>query len=143
METDPDPDHVSANSESRVLPEGTETVLLVEDNETILDLGKMMLERLGYTVLAAATTKDALRLAGDSSGNIDILITDVVMPEMNGRELVERLLAIQPGLKCLFMSGYTADVIANRGILDQGVNFIQKPFSVMELAVKVRDALSR
>jgi PAS domain S-box-containing protein len=143
FETDPDPDHVSANSESRVLPEGTETVLLVEDNETILDLGKMMLERLGYTVLAAATTKDALRLAGDSSGNIDILITDVVMPEMNGRELVERLLAIQPGLKCLFMSGYTADVIANRGILDQGVNFIQKPFSVMELAVKVRDALSR
>ena len=118
-------------------------MLLVEDNETILDLGKMMLERLGYTVLAAATTKDALRLAGDSSGNIDILITDVVMPEMNGRELVERLLAIQPGLKCLFMSGYTADVIANRGILDQGVNFIQKPFSVMELAVKVRDALSR
>jgi CheY-like chemotaxis protein len=143
FETDPDPDHVSANSESRVLPEGTETVLLVEDNETILDLGKMMLERLGYTVLAAATTKDALRLAGNSSGNIDILITDVVMPEMNGRELVERLLAIQPGLKCLFMSGYTADVIANRGILDQGVNFIQKPFSVMELAVKVRDALSR
>ena len=115
-----DPDQPSTISESKALPEGTETVLLVEDNETILDLGKMMLERLGYTVLAAATPKDAIRLAEDSSGNIDMLITDVVMPEMNGRELVDRILAIQPGLKCLFMSGYTADVIAHRGVLDQG-----------------------
>jgi len=136
-----DPDQPSLNSESKALPEGTETVLLVEDNETILDLGKMMLERLGYTVLAAATPKDAIRLAEDSSGNIDMLITDVVMPEMNGRELAERILAIQPGLKCLFMSGYTADVIAHRGVLDQGVNFIQKPFSVMDLAVSVRKVL--
>jgi signal transduction histidine kinase len=138
-----DPDQPPLNSEFKALPEGTETVLLVEDNETILDLGKMMLERLGYTVLAAVTPKDAIRLAEDSSGNIDILITDVVMPEMNGRELVGRILAIQPGLKCLFMSGYTADVIAHRGVLDEGMNFIQKPFSIMDLAVTVREVLTR
>jgi PAS domain S-box-containing protein len=136
-----DSDQHPTISESMALPEGTETVLLVEDNMTILDLGKMMLERLGYTVLAAATPKDAIRLAEDSFGNIDMLITDVVMPEMNGRELVDRILAIQPDLKCLFMSGYTADVIAHRGVIDQNVNFIQKPFSIMDLAVAVRKGL--
>lgn len=138
-----DPDQAATNGESKTLPSGTETVLLVEDDETILDLGKMMLERLGYAVLTAGTVKEAIRMAEDSSGNIDILITDVVMPEMNGRELVERILAVQPGLKYLFMSGYTADVIAKRGILDQGMDFIQKPFSIMELAVKVREVLAR
>jgi YesN/AraC family two-component response regulator len=93
-------------------------------------------------VLTADTTTEAIRLAAAYCGSIDILITDVVMPEMNGRELANRVLAIQPGLKCMFMSGYTSDIIANRGVLDQGVDFIQKPFSIMDLAVAVRKVLA-
>jgi signal transduction histidine kinase/ActR/RegA family two-component response regulator len=120
---------------------GTETILLVEDDEAILDLGKMILENLGYTVFAAQTPVDAIRLAEGHPVDIQLLITDVVMPEMNGRELAERLSAIRPNLKCLYMSGYTADVIAHRGILDEGLNFIQKPFGSDDLAARVRQVL--
>ena len=122
-------------------PTGTETILLVEDDEAILNLSKMILENLGYTVLAAQTPVDAIHLAEDHHGDIHLLITDVVMPEMNGRELAEQLSAIRPNLKCLYMSGYTADVIAHRGILDEGLNFIQKPFGSDELAARVRQVL--
>ena len=118
-----------------------ETVLLVEDETAILDMGKRMLERLGYTVLAASKPGDAIRLTEAYSGKIHLLMTDVVMPEMNGRDLAERMQALCPGLKCLFMSGYTANVIAHHGVLDPGVIFIQKPFSMMNLASKVREAL--
>jgi PAS domain S-box-containing protein len=123
------------------LPTGTETILLVEDDEAILNLSKMILENLGYTVLAAPTPGYALHLVEDHPGDLDLLITDVVMPEMNGRELAEQLGAIRPNLKCLYMSGYTADLIAHRGILDEGVNFIQKPFGSDELAARVRQVL--
>jgi PAS domain S-box-containing protein len=122
-------------------PTGTETILLVEDDEAILNLGKMILEKLGYTVLAAQTPKHAINLVEEHPGDLHLLITDVVMPEMNGRELAERLNAILPGLKCLYMSGYTADVIAHRGILVEGVNFIRKPFGSDDLAAKVRQVL--
>ncbi|MGO9123699.1 MAG: ATP-binding protein [Terriglobales bacterium] len=122
-------------------PTGTETILLVEDDEAILNLGKMILEKLGYTVLAAQTPKHAINLAEEHPGDLHLLITDVVMPEMNGRELAERLNAFLPGLKCLYMSGYTADVIAHRGILEEGVNFIRKPFGSDDLAAKVRQVL--
>ncbi len=122
-------------------PTGTETVLLVEDDGAILDLGKMILENLGYTVLAAPTPVDAMRLAEEHPGDIHLLITDVVMPEMNGRELAEQLCAIRPNLKCLYMSGYSRDLIAHRGILDEGLNFIQKPFGSDDLAVRVRQVL--
>lgn len=120
---------------------GTETLLMVEDEKAILDLGKMMLEELGYTVLTAGTPGAAIRLAEEHVGAIHLLITDVVMPQMNGRDLAKQLSSIQPGLRCLFMSGYTANVIAHRGVLEQGVHFIPKPFSVTALAQKVREAL--
>jgi CheY-like chemotaxis protein len=118
-----------------------ESVLLVEDEPAILALGKTMLQRLGYEVLTASTPDEALRHAGAHPGRIDLLITDVVMPGMNGRDLAARVVAIRPEVKSLFMSGYTADVIATRGVLDDGVHFIQKPFSMRSLAMAVRQTL--
>ncbi|MFH1742174.1 MAG: PAS domain S-box protein, partial [bacterium] len=120
---------------------GTETVMIVEDEAALLKIGRRMLEELGYTVLTANTPGEAIRLVEEHSGDIDLLITDVVMPEMNGRELAERLTRLKPGTKCLFMSGYTANVIAHHGVLEEGVRFIQKPFSVEVLAEKVREVL--
>jgi PAS domain S-box-containing protein len=120
---------------------GTETILLVEDDEAVLDLSKMMLEKLGYTVLAAHTHVHAMHLVKEHPRDIHLLITDVVMPEMNGRELAEQLRVIRPNLKCLYMSGYTADAIAHHGILDEGLDFIQKPFGNDDLAAKVRHVL--
>jgi len=120
---------------------GHETILLVEDEPMILDITTKMLERQGYTVQAAATPGEAIRLAREHVGEIHLLMTDVVMPEMNGRDLAKNLLSLYPNLKRLFMSGYTADVIAHHGVLDEGVQFIQKPFSVQTLAVKVRGVL--
>lgn len=120
------------------IPQGRgERVLLVEDDQTILDLGKKMLDIQGYQVLRASTPDEAICLAREYAGSIDLLIADVVMPEMNGRDLADRLHAFCPSLETLFMSSYTASVIAHRGMLDEGVNFIQKPFSIKELAVKV------
>ncbi len=123
-------------------PTGTETILLVEDDKAVLSLSKMMLEELGYTVLAAHTHVHAMNVVKVHRGDIHLLITDVVMPEMNGRELAEQLRVIRPNLKCLYMSGYTADAIAHGGILDKGVYFIQKPFRSDELAARVRQVLS-
>jgi CheY-like chemotaxis protein len=128
-------------SGSEILKACGETVLLVEDEPTILLLGKTMLESLGYSVLTAATPGDATRLAASHEGPIDLLLTDVIMPEMNGRKLAELLHALRPAMKCLFMSGYTADVIAHHGFLGEGVHFLQKPFSFHGLATKVRDVL--
>ncbi|MGD9975392.1 MAG: PAS domain S-box protein [Desulfatirhabdiaceae bacterium] len=118
-----------------------ETILVVEDEISVLKLAHIILERLGYTVLAAATPADAECLADEHSGRIHLLITDVVMPFMNGRELAARLQTRHPEIKTLFMSGYTANVIAHHGVLDKGVHFMQKPFSRSELAEKVREAL--
>jgi PAS domain S-box-containing protein len=120
---------------------GRETILLVEDSPTILELAMELLTRQGYTVLAASTPGEAIRLAREHAGKIDLLMTDVVMPEMNGRDLANKLLSLYPHLNRLFMSGYTADVIASHGVLDEGVNFIQKPFSMQSLAAKVREVL--
>ena len=101
----------------------------------------MILERLGYTVLTAGTPSEAIRLSSEFSGMIHLLATDVIMPEMNGRELAECLMESRPEMKNLYMSGYTANIIANQGVLKEGVSFIQKPFSKNELAAKVREAL--
>lgn len=122
---------------------GTESILIVEDEDLILDLGVRMLTQLGYQVYTARSPEDALELVKQVGDKLDLLITDVVMPGMNGRELSQSLLEIRPGLKCLFMSGYTADVIAHRGILDSGVNFIQKPFAIETLAAKVREIMDK
>ncbi|MFC1495075.1 PAS domain S-box protein [Thermodesulfobacteriota bacterium] len=118
-----------------------ETVLLVEDDGSILKLGKRILEDLGYTVLSTNSPSEATKLAEEHTGEINLLITDVVMPEMNGRELSEQLRTSYSNLKTLFMSGYTANVIAHRGVLEDGVCFMPKPFSKKDLAVKVREAL--
>lgn len=120
-----------------------ETILVVEDEASILKLARRILEDLDYKVLTATSPNQALRLVEERPAEIDLLITDVVLPEMNGKELSHRLHELCPGLKTLFMSGYTTDVIAHRGVLDKGVNFIQKPFSQEDMAVKVRQALNK
>ncbi|MHB8121599.1 MAG: ATP-binding protein [Desulfuromonadaceae bacterium] len=123
------------------IPGGQEAILLVEDEAAILELAAMMLEKLGYAVLKAHSPADALVVAREHVGEIDLLMTDVIMPGMNGRDLAKQLLSSYPGMKCLFMSGYTADVIAHHGVLDEDVHFIQKPFSLTAMAAKVREVL--
>jgi PAS domain S-box-containing protein len=120
---------------------GHETILLVEDESSILELITIMLRRQGYTVLAANNPAEALRLGHQHAETIDLLLSDVVMPEMNGRDLAKKLQSIIPNVKRLFMSGYTADVIAHHSVIDEGMSFIQKPFSTKELAAKVREVL--
>jgi len=127
----------------QALASGSGTVLIVEDDAAILELAKSILMQLGYAVLAASTPDQAMELARNQEGGIDLLITDVVMPQMNGKQLAQRIAEFSDGFKCLYMSGYTADIIANRGVLDEGVHFLQKPFSIKELATKVREVLER
>lgn len=131
----------SANVQAQPAPRGLETILLVEDEPAILNMTMMLLRKQGYTVMAAETPVEATRLANEHSGELDLLITDVVMPEMNGKDLAHNLMSLNPKLKCLFMSGYTADVIAHHGVLEEGTHFIHKPFSLPDLAVKVRKVL--
>ncbi len=126
----------------KTVQSGNETILLVEDEKAILKMTIMMLERLGYKVLAASTPGHAIRIVQEADREIDLLMTDVVMPEMNGKELSNKMMEIYPDLKCLFMSGYTADVIAHNGMLDEGVPFISKPFSKQELSIKLREILN-
>jgi two-component system, cell cycle sensor histidine kinase and response regulator CckA len=100
-----------------------------------------MLEQNGYNVLMALTPGEAIGLAQEHKGEIDLLITDVIMPVMNGSDLAKRLLPIFPKMKRLFMSGYTAEIIAHHGVLEEGVNFIQKPFTITSLSNKLREIL--
>ncbi len=118
-----------------------EMVLLVEDEVAILNASKVMLMDLGYRVVASSTPGEALHLAKIHSRDLQLLITDVIMPEMNGQDLSKKLIRMVPDLKCLFSSGYTADVIAPHGVLAEGVNFLQKPYSKSDLATKVRTVL--
>lgn len=120
---------------------GQECILLVEDEAGILTMVKALLEKFGYSVLTAGTPNKAITLAKAYGGVISLLLTDVVMPEMNGKELANKLRGLGLVQKSLFMSGYTANVIAHHGVLDKGVDFISKPFSAQELAVKVREVL--
>jgi PAS domain S-box-containing protein len=136
-------DSLSFEVKGQMIEGGKETILLVEDEPAILKMTKMMLEKLGYIVITAATPGEAIRHARESSKNIQLLITDVVMPEMNGRDLGKNLSKLFPALKQLFMSGYTADIIAQHGVLDENINFIQKPFSIVMLSEKVRKSLDK
>ena len=120
---------------------GTETILLVEDEPALLRLATRSLESLGYTVLSASRPDDAIVMAREHRGPLHMLLTDVVMPGMNGRKLADRLLEGAPNLKCLFMSGYTDGIIGKGGVLDDDVHFLQKPFSPKSLADKVRQVL--
>ena len=120
---------------------GKETVLLVEDEPSILAIAQAMLSKLGYHVLPAASPGAAIRLAQTYNGIIHLLVADVVMPEMNGRDLAKNVLALHPDVKRLFMSGYTADVVAHHGVLDSGVHFLEKPFTMATLSAKLREVL--
>jgi len=134
----------AGNETTRIpLAAGHETILLVEDEPMILDMSRAMLQRQGYRVLAAERPGEARKIAARENGTIDLLVTDVVMPEMNGRDLAEQLKELIPGLKTLFMSGYTANVIAHHGVLGRGVRFIQKPFTKKELLTRVREMLDQ
>ena len=118
-------------------------VLVVEDESAILKMTAMMLGMHGYTVLTASTPSEALDIADEHAGTLHLLMTDVIMPEMNGGELAQRLMINHPAMKILFMSGYTSDIIGHHGVLDNDVNFIQKPFSMRDLAAKVRGILDK
>jgi PAS domain S-box-containing protein len=120
---------------------GTETILLVEDESSVRNLVERVLKARGYVVLAAENGGDAIRLASDPAQGVDMVLTDIVMPEMNGRELVEALHAKRPALRVLYMSGYTDDEIVRRGLNDPGMSFIQKPFTADNLAMQIRKLL--
>jgi PAS domain S-box-containing protein len=122
-------------------PRGTETILIAEDDPAMLNATAQMLESVGYTVRTAQTPDAALKIVREDPAAIHLLLSDVVMPGMNGWELSQAVLEKAPGLPCLYMSGYTADVIAQNGILEEGIDFIQKPFSKNLLARKVREVL--
>jgi nitrogen-specific signal transduction histidine kinase/CheY-like chemotaxis protein len=125
------------------LTKGSGTVLIVEDEVSILEVAKAILERLGYTILTTNKPEKALTMVAQNPTPIDLLITDVVMPEMNGKDLAERIRKLNPDIKVLFMSGYTADVVALRGILEDNIQFLQKPFSMSTLSKKVNEVLAK
>jgi len=130
------------HEETKAVPvAGSETVLLVEDDSQILELVRTMLEENGYTVLAVSSPQEACAICERHQGTIDLLITDVIMPLMNGKELQTRIAGIKPGIRTLFMSGYTSDIIATRGFIPEGLNFISKPFTLQALTQKVRETL--
>ena len=138
---DQPPEQPAAAPAPRAAPRGSETVLLVEDDEAVRALARKMLAAHGYTVLAAASGAEALKLAADHTGPIHLLVTDVVLPGMSGRELATRFQSVRPGLKVLYTSGYTDDAVVHHGVLDPGIAFLQKPFTSGTLARKVRETL--
>ena len=121
---------------------GNETVLLVEDEEMVRRVARDVLEKLGYKVLEARSGHDALQAAEEYDGAIDLLLTDVIMPKMSGKELADKLTPARSRMKILYMSGYTDEAIVHHGVLEEGTNFIEKPFSPFRLAQKVRDVLN-
>jgi signal transduction histidine kinase/CheY-like chemotaxis protein len=126
---------------STTVQRGNETILLVEDDEANLKIARLLLEESGYNVISTASSPEAYNLYEQHAGKISLLLSDVIMPELNGRELYERIITVNPDIKVLFMSGYTDDVITNRGVLPEGINFIHKPFTISQLARKVRAVL--
>jgi len=128
-------------AEQTSTPQGAETILLVEDEADVLQLVKSVLELSGYRVLTASRGSEALALAGSHAGAIHLLLTDVVMPQMDGREVANQLTRMRPATRVLFMSGYTDEAIVHHGVLDAGVSFLQKPFTPEAIARKVREVL--
>jgi DNA-binding NtrC family response regulator len=120
-----------------------ETILLVEDERIVREPARRMLARHGYTVLAASNADEALRIARDHKGEIHLLLTDVIMPGRSGKELAGDLAYLRAGIKVLYMSGYTHDVIVHEGVLEAGITLIEKPFTADALLRKVRDGLDR
>jgi PAS domain S-box-containing protein len=128
---------------TEILPGKGETLLIVEDEEAILQMSKRMLEQLGYKVLAANTPEKAIRLVKEHGPGIQLLITDLIMPEMDGKELSKQIRNLYPEIKTLYMSGYTSNMIAHKGVLDEGIHFLSKPFTVKDLANRLREALEK
>jgi DNA-binding response OmpR family regulator len=124
-------------------PRGNETILVVEDDEVVRKLAVRILREQGYRVLEASQGVDAFLICEEHKGPIHLLVTDVVMPKMSGRELAERIKSIRQEVKVLYMSGYPDDTIAHHGILNEGMNYIQKPFKMNGLAQKVRGVLDK
>ncbi len=116
-------------TKTRVSNKGNQTILLVEDETELLSLGRETLEQMGYTVLAADSPRKALGLAAGYPGEIQLLMTDVIMPEMNGLELANKLIREHPGIRCLYVSGYTTDIFSSHGVSGDEVHFLQKPFT--------------
>ena len=137
------PDKKNTSKTESTNLQGSETILLVEDDNQVLHLARSILERLGYTVHAASSGAEALEILATIKKPVHILLTDVVMPKMNGRELVKKVSELYPSLKVIFMSGYADDVIAEHGVLEEGTAYIQKPFSVQSLSAKVREVLDQ
>jgi two-component system cell cycle sensor histidine kinase/response regulator CckA len=133
----------AADASKAAEPRGVETVLLVEDEPALVNVARRMLERLGYKVLAATSPTEAIKLAEGYPDPIHVIIADVVMPEMNGRDLASRISTLSPNIRRIFMSGYPADVMARDGLIEDGVYFLHKPFSSSALATIVREALRR
>ncbi|HEX9020163.1 MAG TPA: response regulator [Nitrospirota bacterium] len=131
----------TAKKEGMLLPTGTETILLVEDNPTVRLATKGMLQESGYTVLESADGEDAVRVFRENRDKVRLLLCDLIMPKKNGRETYQEIKKMQPGAKVIFTSGYTADIIAQKGLLEEGLNFLSKPLSMIDLARKVRDVL--
>ena len=130
------------DSDPATPPQGSGTILLVEDDAMLRRVTKTTLETLGYGVADAATPAEALDMVQNGTTNYGLLLTDVVMPGMNGKQLSEKIRVLCPGIRVLFMSGYTENSIVHRGVLDAGLNFIQKPFSIKSLARKIQDVLN-
>jgi DNA-binding NtrC family response regulator len=128
--------------EKSVKLSGTETVLLVEDEEAVRHLAQEVLQSNGYRVLDAGNGNEAIKVAEQHHGIIDLMVTDVVMPQLGGRELAEKLSVTRPDMRVLYMSGYTDDAIVHHGVLDGRAAFLQKPFAPDALALKVREVLS-
>jgi CheY-like chemotaxis protein len=125
------------------IPRGTETILLVEDEEEVRNLAVRFLESQGYKVLKASQGLEAFLIAEEYEGIIHLLMTDVVMPKLSGRELADRIAKILPEIKVLFMSGYADNAIVHHGVLEGGMNYLQKPFTLDGLAKKVREVLDK
>jgi two-component system cell cycle sensor histidine kinase/response regulator CckA len=134
---------LEAPVQSTLLPQGTETILLAEDDLQVREFASRVLRGLGYKVLEASNGNEALAVAKQTIADIDILLTDVVMPQIGGKHLSEQLKLARPEIKVLFLSGYTADSIVHHGVLDEGVAFLHKPFNSGDLVRKVREVLDR
>ena len=140
-------DEVTSNAEDEgsgvALPRGSETVLVVEDEESVRDVLHQMLEGNGYRVLMARDGAEALQIADTHAGAIHLLVTDVIMPGMTGREVVERVTATHPETKVLYISGYTEEAISRHGVVSPGTAFLSKPFGAAAFLLKIRDLLDR
>ena len=138
---DQEPYELEVSKKTEATPSGNETILLAEDEELVRALARDILELYGYRVLEAASGKDALSICRQFDRRIDLLVTDVVMPEMSGRELADNVAALSPGIKVLYMSGYADGAVVHQGEVEEGANFIQKPFTTDSFAQKVREVL--